>query len=594
MWDLSRPLESDCKLELFKFDSDQGKKVFWHSSAHILGQALERRYPNSKLCTGPPLDDGGFYYDIGLPEGHAVGAEDFEELEALANGAVAEKQPFERLMLTKAEALEMFAYNKYKVELINTKVPDGALCSAYRCGPLIDLCKGPHLPNTNRVKAFAVTKNSSSYWRGDAKNDSLQRVYGIAFPDKKQLKEYQHFIEEAKKRDHRLVGVQQQLLMFHELSPGSAFFLPHGTRIYNRLIEFIRNEYRFRGFSEVITPNIYNKDLWETSGHWQVYQENMFVFDVEEQKFALKPMNCPGHCLIFDSRMRSYRELPLRLADFGVLHRNELSGALAGLTRVRRFQQDDAHIFCAQDQIQAEIKNALAFMKHVYGIFGFTFQVALSTRPEQYLGEVETWDRAEAALKAELDATFPGQWKLNPGDGAFYGPKIDVRVTDALNRQFQCATLQLDFQLPIRFKLKFRNQKDEEERPVIIHRAIFGSVERFMAILIEHTGGKWPFWISPRQAIVVTVSDKFNDYAKEVQRKIHAAGFDVDLDETDNTLPKKIREAQIAQFNFIIVVGQQEVEKQVVNVRTRDNVVHGERSVDALIEEFKKLREEHQ
>ena len=342
-----------------------------------------------------------------------------------------------------------------KVHFIKEKIPDGSSSTVYRCGPLIDLCLGPHIPNTSRVKAYTVYRNASSYWLGKAENEVLQRVYGISFNDNKSLTEWQQWREEAKKRDHRLIGRNQELFFFHELSPGSCFFLPRGARIYNTLVTFIRAEYTKRGFQEVVTPNMYNTKLWERSGHWQNYQENMFSFDVEGEKFALKPMNCPGHCLMFGLRTRSHRELPLRLADFGVLHRNELSGALTGLTRVRRFQQDDAHIFCAPEQIKQEIEGAFDFLKHVYTIFGFGLTMALSTRPEKFLGDVEVWNKAEKQLEEALIASG-FEWKLNPGDGAFYGPKIDITISDAMRKRHQCATIQLDFQLPNRFELLFQ------------------------------------------------------------------------------------------------------------------------------------------
>lgn len=565
--DLTRPLEEDCSLELVTFEHEDGKKVFWHSSAHLLGCAMERLYCCS-LCIGPPLADGGFYYDAAMEK--PVSSEDFPRLEALITKLAVEKHPFERMMLPKPVALEMFRHNKYKVEIISSKVPDGGFASAYRCGPLIDLCKGPHVPDTGKIKAFSVFKNSSSYWLGKAENDSLQRVYGISFPDDKLHAIWKKQQEEAAKRDHRNIGRQQELFFFHPYSPGSAFFLPHGTRIYNRLIEFIRAEYRKRGFTEVVTPNVFNKALWETSGHWDKYRENMFQFEAEKVTFALKPMNCPGHCLMFAHRARSYRELPIRFADFGVLHRNELAGALTGLTRVRRFQQDDAHIFCRQDQIRSEITGALAFMNHVYGVFGFEFTLELSTRPENALGERALWDMAEKQLEEALNE-FGRPWKLNPGDGAFYGPKIDIHVLDALKRSHQCATIQLDFQLPIRFGLEYSaGEGDKRQAPVIVHRAILGSVERMLAILIEHTAGKWPFWISPRQVAVVPVAEAHLPYARKVQDALHAAGFYVEVDESDNSLNKKIFQAQEAQHNYILVVGEKEASGGLVAVRKRD------------------------
>lgn len=504
LWDMGRPLEGDCSLELLKWEDPEAQKVFWHSSSHILGLALEVKY-EGQLCIGPPLQEGGFYYDLYTPDNKIISADDFSDIKNFVGVAVSEKYPFERLEIPKAKALEMFGYNKFKVEIINEKVPDGETCTAYRCGPFIDLCRGPHVPNTNKVSAFDITMNSSAYWKGDANRENLQRVYGISFPHKKLLKEWQEQRRLAAERDHRLIGKNQELFMLHPYTPGSLFMLPHGTRIYNKLLDFMRTEYRKRGFEEVISPNIFNADLWRQSGHWDKYGDNIFKFKCEDQDWGVKPMNCPGHCLIFGNRSRSYRELPIRLADFGVLHRNEFSGALSGMTRVRRFQQDDAHIFCRRDQIQEEIRNAIHFMKSVYEVFGFEFKLELSTRPENFLGDIETWNSAEESLKNELVAQFGDKWVINEGDGAFYGPKIDVHVTDAMKRSFQCATIQLDFQLPNRFDLQFRNQDDADERPVMIHRAIFGSVERFMAVLIEHIGGKWyviavstfllfPFW----------------------------------------------------------------------------------------------------
>ncbi|XP_066245938.1 threonine--tRNA ligase 1, cytoplasmic isoform X1 [Euwallacea similis] len=587
LWDLDRPLEGDCKVQLLKFDDPEAQAVFWHSTAHILGEALERVYGGC-LCYGPPIENG-FYYDMWLDD-KGISQTDFPYVEGLMKNIAKEKQPFERLEMTKQDLLEMFKYNPFKVRILNEKV-DTPTTTVYRCGPLIDLCRGPHVRHTGKIKALKVTKNSSTYWEGKADAETLQRVYGISFPDNKQLKEWEKFQEEAAKRDHRKIGKEQELFFFHELSPGSCFFQPRGAHIYNTLVELMKKEYRKRGFQEVVSPNIYNAKLWQTSGHWAHYAENMFSFDVEKEKFALKPMNCPGHCLIFDNRIRSWRELPLRLADFGVLHRNELSGALTGLTRVRRFQQDDAHIFCAPEQIKQEMKGCLDFLKHIYSVFGFTFDLVLSTRPEKYLGEIEIWNEAEKALSESLD-DFGEAWKENPGDGAFYGPKIDITIRDALNRAHQCATIQLDFQLPIRFNLNFVSESGEKRRPVIIHRAILGSVERMIAILTESYGGKWPFWLSPRQVMVVPVGPNYDEYAEEVKQKLYEAGImaEVDVDHGD-TLNKKIRNAQLAQFNFILVVGEKEKSSNTVNVRTRDNVVHGEVSVEDLLGKLVRLKD---
>ncbi|MCO5570055.1 hypothetical protein L7F22_023769 [Adiantum nelumboides] len=586
IWDMSRPLEEDCTVEFFSFDTNEGRDTFWHSSAHILGEALELEY-GCKLCIGPCTTRGeGFYYDafygdVTLNEDH------YERIKAQTSTIAKEKQLFERIEVTREQALELFAENKFKIEIIN-ELPEDKTITVYRCGHLVDLCRGPHIPSTSYVKALAVLKASASYWRGKADRESLQRVYGISYNDPKNLKEYLHQIEEAKKRDHRLLGQAQDLFFFHPLSPGSCFFLPHGARIYNKLVEFMRGEYWKGGYQEVISPNIFNMHLWETSGHAANYKENMFTFEVEKQEYGLKPMNCPSHCLMFQHRVRSYRELPLRLADFGVLHRNELSGALTGLTRVRRFQQDDAHIFCMESQVSSEVKSVLDMLQRVYEIFGFTFELMLSTRPEKFLGDVETWDRAEKALKDALNA-FGKPWEINEGDGAFYGPKIDIQVFDALKRKFQCGTLQLDFQLPQRFDLSY-NAEDEakRERPVMIHRAVLGSVERMLAMLLEHYAGKWPFWLSPRQVIVCPVSARFFEYAHQVRDRIHNAGFYVDVDSSDRKLDKKIREAQLAQFNYLLVVGEKEMNDGTVNVRTRDdNQVRGTVTVQQLLEDFK-------
>ncbi|XP_053727355.1 threonine--tRNA ligase 1, cytoplasmic [Synchiropus splendidus] len=588
VWDLDRPLEEDCSLELLKFDDEDAQAVYWHSSAHILGEAMERVYGGC-LCYGPPIESG-FYYDMFLENNEGVSSNDFPGLETLCKKIIKEKQPFERLEIKKETLLDMFKYNKFKCRILNEKVTTPTT-TVYRCGPLIDLCRGPHVRHTGKIKALKIHKNSSTYWEGKADMETLQRIYGISFPDPKMLKEWEKFQEEAKNRDHRKLGREQDLFFFHDLSPGSCFFLPKGAFIYNTLIEFIRSEYRKRGFQEVVSPNIYNSKLWQTSGHWQHYSENMFSFEVEKETFALKPMNCPGHCVMFDHRPRSWRELPLRMADFGVLHRNELSGALTGLTRVRRFQQDDAHIFCSMDQIEEEIKGCLDFLRTVYEVFGFTFKLNLSTRPEKFLGDPEVWDQAEKQLENSLNE-FGEKWVLNPGDGAFYGPKIDIQIKDAIGRYHQCATIQLDFQLPIRFNLTFvSHDGDDKKRPVIIHRAILGSVERMIAILTENYGGKWPLWLSPRQIMVVPVGPTCEAFAQKVQQEFHNSGFmaEVDLD-PGCTFNKKIRNAQLAQYNFILVVGEKEMNSNTVNVRTRDNKVHGEHSVDECVRRLKELK----
>uniref|UniRef100_A0A8I3RQX5 threonine--tRNA ligase n=1 Tax=Canis lupus familiaris TaxID=9615 RepID=A0A8I3RQX5_CANLF len=587
LWDLDRPLEGDSTLELLTFDNEEAQAVYWHSSAHILGEAMELYY-GGHLCYGPPIENG-FYYDMFI-EDRAVSSTELSALENICKTIIKEKQPFERLEISKEVLLEMFKYNKFKCRILNEKVHTSTT-TVYRCGPLIDLCKGPHVRHTGKIKAIKIFKNSSTYWEGNPEMETLQRIYGISFPDNKMMKTWEKFQEEAKNRDHRKVGKEQELFFFHDLSPGSCFFLPRGAFIYNTLMDFIREEYHRRNFTEVLSPNMFNSKLWETSGHWQHYSENMFTFDIEKDTFALKPMNCPGHCLMFAHRPRSWREMPVRLADFGVLHRNELSGTLSGLTRVRRFQQDDAHIFCTVEQIEEEIKGCLQFLQSVYSTFGFSFQLNLSTRPENFLGEVELWDEAEKQLQNSL-VEFGKPWKMNPGDGAFYGPKIDIKIKDAIGRYHQCATIQLDFQLPIRFNLTYVSKDGDDKRnPVIIHRAILGSVERMIAILSENYGGKWPFWLSPRQVMVIPVGPTCEKYALQVSSAFFEEGFmaDVDLDHSC-TLNKKIRNAQLAQYNFILVVGEKEKTNNAVNVRTRDNKIHGEISVTSAIHKLKNLK----
>lgn len=600
-WDLRRVLEpsADNKvMEWIYFDSEAGRHIFWHSSAHILGQALEHRFHG--LLNIGPATESDFYYDIAMTDdsdkGTVVSANDFSCIRQMCEKVVKERQPFERVELTKEEASEIFKYNRFKLAIIE-RVPSNERITGYRCGKLVDLCRGPHLATTGLAKAFAITSASSVYLEGRADSEVLQRIHGLSFPSKAQLKDWEALMAEAAKRDHRKIGQDQELFFFHPYSPGSAFFLPRGYRIYQRLMDFMRAEYVKRGYSEVLAPNLFQSKLWETSGHWQHYQDCMFTLTVDDQPWALKPMNCPGHCLIFGWRARSYRELPIRMAEFGVLHRNELSGALHGLTRVRRFQQDDAHIFCRPDQIQQEIEGVLDLIKHTYGIFGFEFELELSTRPEGFLGDPALWDRAEEALKTVLDKTGLN-WKLNPGDGAFYGPKIDIHIRDALRRMHQCATIQLDFQLPIRFDLQYMTDSAEEgkkfERPVMIHRAVFGSVERFLAILIEHTAGKWPFWISPRQIQIVPVVPKYTNYAKEVAEILIKEGFFADVDDSDKTLQKKIMEAQKAQYNYTLVVGQEEETNRTVNIRVRgEKVALGVKTIQEAVDMFKDLQANH-
>eukprot|EP00825_Cyclidium_porcatum_P048507 TRINITY_DN816_c0_g1_i4.p1 TRINITY_DN816_c0_g1~~TRINITY_DN816_c0_g1_i4.p1 ORF type:complete len:748 (+),score=168.04 TRINITY_DN816_c0_g1_i4:70-2313(+) len=486
--DLSRPLEGDCKLEFLNIQDPIGLQTFYHSSAHILGQALEQ-YFGGYLCVGPALQQG-FYYDIYIGN-YNISSEEYPKIEEVISKILTEKQQFERIYVTKSLALEMFSHNPFKKQLISNKVPDGGYVTVYKCGKFIDLCTGPHLPNSKLIKAFKLTKNSSAYWLSKNTNDSLQRVYGISFTSKKELDEYVKKQEELAKRDHRNIGTKGELFMFHNFAPGSAFFYPAGACIYNKLVEFMRKQLKIRGYTEVVTPNLFESTLWKTSGHWDKYLENMFMIKEPDATFGLKPMNCPGHFLMFDSIARSYRELPIRYADFGVLHRNEVRGALSGLTRVVRFQQDDSHIFCRMDQLQDEILGCLDLVQYVYTAFGFNYELNLSTMPEKHIGDKEVWDNAISQLKTALDK-FGKPYKINEGDGAFYGPKIDLTLQDAYGRRHQCGTVQVDFNGPIRFNLQYKTkefidkqtkddqEEGEEKEKELISKCYFASENKEM------------------------------------------------------------------------------------------------------------------
>ncbi|KAI5191136.1 threonyl-tRNA synthetase [Nematocida sp. AWRm77] len=558
LWDMHRPLEKSCAVEFLSFADEEGKKVFWHSSAHVLGEACEKQY-QCNLCLGPPTDSG-FFYEMQMDK--TVVPEDYSGLGKEMKSVIKENQKFLRLEMDKKDLLEMFSDNPLKVELIQTKVETRS--TVYRCGPLIDFCLGPHVPSTSYVKAIEVTGHSSSFFLGDASRPVLQRVYGISFPSKQQMKDYLLSVEEAKKYNHRKVGTELDLFFFSPMSPGSGFFLPKGAFVYNTLVSLMKEKYRERGFKEVISPNIYTNDLWKTSGHWDKYKDDMFCFCTEGTGMALKPMNCPGHCVMFKHLSCSYRELPLRLADFGVLHRNEVSGSLTGLTRVRRFQQDDAHIFTQASKVSEEIEMSLDFLKEIYTLLGFTYSISLSTRPSNYLGEIEVWNSAESQLKEALDKAGC-EWALNEGDGAFYGPKIDITVEDAMGRKHQCGTIQLDFQMPKRFDLKFRNASGEFEQPVMIHRAILGSLERVTGILLEHFKGKLPPWLNPNQIAVLPLTAGEQAYAQKVAKALSSLEVFVDL--SDATLNKKILNAEKSRYSFVIVVGPKDVQNSQVSIR---------------------------
>ena len=592
-YDLTKPLEDDCEIEFFTMKDDQvGRETYWRSSAHLLAMCASELF-QCKMDHGRPSTTG-FYYDINSDQKLVL--EDLEKINLQAKSYIAKKLPFEKLVVSKGDALKIFEDNPFKLHYLNDNTDNNELLTICQCGNTLDLFIGADnatfLPHTGYIKEFLCTDINSVYWLNDCTNICLTRISGVAFPDTKMLADWKTEKKLAELRDHRLIGKTQKLFFFHEFSPGSCFFLPHGTRIYNTLVNFIKAEYHKRGFMEVITPVMCDVELWKKSGHWEHYQKNMFQLSHNDNtEYALCPMNCPKHILVYNYAPKSYRDLPLRIADFGVLHRKELSGALTGLTRVIRFSQDDAHIFVIPDQVETEINSCLDFIKHVYGIFGFTYKLALSTRPDSYIGTIDIWDNAESQLKTALDKSG-FEWKLNPADGAFYGPKIDITISDAMGKNHQCATIQLDFNLPERFDLTFIKADGTTARPVMIHRAILGSVERMIAILIENYGGKWPFWLSPRQICVIPIDPEFNAYANEVHQIYHNHGFFVEIDLGTEKLNKKIRNAQLEQFNFVFVIGERERNAGTVGVRSRESKILGMFKHDELITKLDKLKNE--
>lgn len=585
LWELGQPLEADCELQLLGFDTTEGKQAAWRTGACVLGGVMEGMF-GAEVCR-EGTSEFGLFCDYLLDNSSLS----LSDVEARCKEAAALKLPLSRLELSIEEVQELFQSNKLRLQFAEEQM-NGTTVTVYRCGDTIAVCNGPLLPHTGLLTVFKMLQLSSVTLANQTESSGLTRLLGVAFPGEKEKEEWEREQEEARRRDHRRIGTDQELFFFNEVSPGSCFFLPKGAHIYNTLTDFIKCEYRRRGFTEVVTPTLYSTALWERSGHWEHYSENMFtVKSVGSQTYALKPMNCPAHCLMFEQRVRSWRELPLRWADFGALHRNELSGALGGLTRVRRFCQDDAHIFCTPEQLEEEIVTCLDFVRSVYQVFGFSFHCLLSTRPTPCLGEPEQWDTAEQQLERSLQQ-FGERWELNPGDGAFYGPKIDIQIKDAIGRQHQCATIQLDFQLPIRFDLQYVGRDGQLHRPVMIHRAVLGSLERMIAILAENFGGKWPLWLSPAQVAVIPVGGNNESYGRQVVQQFHEAGFMADLNDDEGaTLNKKIRSAQLAQYNYIFVVGDKERESGTVNVRSRGGKQLGRRPTEEVLMSLTKLRD---
>lgn len=567
LYDLDYQLKDQDLIKFLSFDDPKGKEVFWHSSAHVLAQAILRLFPDAKPTIGPPIDQG-FYYDFANV---TITDQDFEKIEQEVQKIVDEKYtPKRHLFKDKSEATLRFKSNPYKVELIEG-FEEGPI-TGYEQGEFFDLCRGPHLPSIGKIKAFKILKTSGAYWKGDPSKEMLTRVYGISFPDRKLLKDYLHLLEEAKKRDHKILGPKLGLFSLKEEAPGIPFIHPKGMVIWNRLVDFLRSLLLNSGYIEIKTPLLMGQELWQRSGHWTHYRDNMYHFEIEERGFAIKPMNCPGCMLYYKSQTHSYRDLPLRVAEIGHVHRHEASGALSGLFRVRSFHQDDAHLFMQPSEIKSEILGILGLVEEIYDTFGLSYRLELSTRPQESIGTDEDWDVATKGLQEALEE-WGEPFKINPGDGAFYGPKIDIHIRDALGRSWQCGTVQLDMALPEKFELEYMDKDGALKRPVMLHRAIFGSIERFFGILIEHFAGRFPLWISPLPIRVMTVADRHSEYAHFVKKEIAKAGFICDVDETSESVNKKVRNAQLLQINYMLTIGDKEVESKTISVRTRDNEV---------------------
>jgi threonyl-tRNA synthetase len=572
----------------FSFENPEYRKTYWHTCSHVMAQAIKRLWPEVKLAIGPSIDEG-FYYDLDSP--FAFTPEKMEEIEAEMRKICKENLPLERFEMPREEAIRYMQDRQepYKVELIHD-LPQDAVISFYRQGDFTDLCAGPHLDRTGRIKGNAIklTTCNAAYWRGDSNRQTLQRIYGIAFPKKDQLDEYLSRIEEAKKRDHRKLGRELGLFMLTDYGPGFPFFLPKGMVLKNTLLDYWRQVHKKYGYVEISTPVILKRTLWETSGHWDHYKENMYTTVIDEEDYAIKPMNCPGSILVYKAEPRSYRDLPLRLGELGLVHRHELSGALHGLFRVRCFTQDDAHIMLATDQIRDEVIRIAQLFDEVYNLFGLPYKIELSTMPEDHMGSDEDWEMATNGLKDAMDYVGK-EYEINEGDGAFYGPKLDFHLQDSLGRTWQCGTIQLDFQLPERFELEYTGTDGEKHRPVMIHRVVFGSVERFIGVITEHFAGAFPVWLSPVQVKILTITDRANDYASQVAKELDAKGFRVETDLRNEKIGKKIREAQGEKVPFMLVLGDKEASSGTVAVRRRTEGDQGDMTLADFEETLRKM-----
>ena len=578
--DLSDTLDHDAKVEFITPDSEEGLHAIRHTASHVMAQAIQHLFPGTKFAIGPAIEKG-FYYD--MDSDHVFTPEDLRAIEKEMSKIIKANYPLVRKELPRAEALAKFKAEDepYKVELIED-LPEDAVISTYTQGDFTDLCAGPHCPSTGRVKAFKLMSIAGAYWRGDEHNKMLQRIYGTAFASKEDLEAYLHMLEEAEKRDHRKLGKQLGLFMLSDYGPGFPFFLPNGMIIRNTLIDYWREVHRKYGYQEVMTPMIMNRQLWETSGHWDHYKENMYFTKIDGEDYAIKPMNCPGGMLVYANEPHSYKELPLRVGELGLVHRHELSGALHGLFRVRCFTQDDAHIFMMPNQIEDVIQETIRLFDEVYATFGLTYHAELSTRPDNSMGDDATWEMTTSALRKAMD-DFGLKYSINEGDGAFYGPKIDFHLKDSIGRTWQCGTIQLDMLLPEKFNLTYTGEDGQKHRPVMIHRVVYGSIERFIGILIENYAGAFPAWLAPEQVRVMPITDKYNEYAKQIVDKLESQKIRAHLDDRNEKIGYKIREAQVKKVPYMLIVGEKEVESGTVSVRSRDNGEQGAMAVDEFI-----------
>ena len=582
--DLRLPITEDCELSVLTFDDPDGKHAYWHSTSHVMAQAIQRLYPQTLFTIGPAIENG-FYYDIDCDV--TFTPEVLTKIEDEMRKIMKEDYPIERFVLSRQDALAKMAGNPYKEELIS-ELPDDEDISFYSQGDFTDLCAGPHLMSTGRIGAVKLLNVTGAYWRADANNKMLQRVYGISFPKASQLNDYLTMLEEARKRDHRKLGRDLGLFAFRDEAPGFPFYLPNGMVLRNTLIDYWRGVHKKWDYVEISTPQIMKRTLWETSGHWDHYKDNMYTTVIDDEDFAIKPMNCPGSILVYDLAPHSYRDLPLRYGELGLVHRHELSGALHGMFRVRCFTQDDAHILLAKDQIKDEVIRIAKLFDEVYSLFGLQYHIELSTMPEDHIGSVEDWDIATAAL-ADAITSIGKEYKINPGDGAFYGPKLDFHISDCLNRTWQCGTIQLDYQLPGRFNLEYVGDDGEKHTPVMIHRVVFGSIERFIGIITEHFAGAFPTWLAPVQAMVIPISEKHAEYAKQLLANLEAAGIRAQADTRNEKMGYKIREAQLQKIPYMLVVGDKEAEAGTISLRSRKNGDEGTMSAEEFIS---RIREE--